>query len=81
MQKGAALMSTSVEGSAYTDEEIADAQRELDAQPDFSPFWESRRGQDALSCIIDCKLEPTTTEQARREMHRQAMAEARELCE
>lgn len=65
----------------YTAQEIADAQSDLDAQPSFSPYWDSRSGQESLRCIQDCKLVPNTTEQARREFHRAAMAEAAEECE
>lgn len=71
------MVTRSEETSAYSAQEIADAQRELDLHPDFSTFWESRTGQDHLQVIIDLKLQPATTEAQRREWHREAMAAAR----
>jgi hypothetical protein len=67
-------MISSEETCAYTAEEIADAQRELDLHPSNSTFWDSRSGQDHLRVILDLKLEPKTTEAERRAAYRAAMS-------
>lgn len=63
----------------YGEEEIARAQFDLDHHPDFSTYWESRAGQDALSLALDCHLKAQTTSEFRRNWHREQMRAAREI--
>jgi len=56
----------------FTTHEIKEAQVSLDTQPDFSPFWDSRSGQNQLEVIQTLGLTPSTTEYERRQIHHNA---------
>ncbi len=59
--------------SQFEQWEIEHAQDNLNIQPSNSPYWDSRQGQDDLHVIRELNLQPTTTEQERRRLHRKAM--------
>jgi hypothetical protein len=61
----------------YSPAEIADAQYDIDHHPDFSPFWDSSRGQESARIALAVKLEPVTSSYFRRTWHSNAMREAR----
>lgn len=65
--------------SQFEEHDIEHAQRSLDEQPSFSPYWETGSGQDDLEVIQTLSLAANTTEDERRQMHREAMREALEF--
>lgn len=60
------------------DETIAWAQEQLNTHPDFSPFWDSSRGQEVLEIAKTSGLQANNTDADRREIHSAAMRSARE---
>lgn len=60
----------------FTASEIADAQRELDFHPNYSPYWDSRSAQDVMLIASVCGLTARTTDAERRELYREAREQA-----
>lgn len=50
-----------LDATQFTEQEIADAQAQLDLQPNNSPYWDSGAGQDDLEIIHTLGLKPSTT--------------------
>jgi len=67
-----------INASDFSEQEIADAQFDLDHHPEWSPFWDSSRGQESASITLDLGLVPATSYDERNTWHREQMDAARE---
>lgn len=65
----------------YTESEMNEAQFALDHHPDWSQFWESRRGQDCLDLAMQLDLKASTTPAYRRKWHNEGMRAAEQETE
>jgi hypothetical protein len=64
----------------YNIEEIAAAQAALNLYPDASPFWDTREGQDFLTCAHIHNLEPQNSNRERCAIHRELMENSLREC-